>query len=674
MPDYGLVTSYDEAKDLADLLAATPERTIGFDVETGYRGDPRPNAATDVRQAFVVGFSITNSPHWARYLPLRHDQGESNLDAESVVSLFRPLLERQLVVAHNASFEIQMMRREGVELNIKSCTLLEAYCMGCYEKHGLKPLVKEIFDHQMAELKSLVPDIKPGQMKRFRFNPLDPHDPAVISYACEDAAWCLAAHRYHWQQLVEGDQRQVFNIELKTMPVVVAMEEAGVGLDFDGLRKGSAEVEAFAEEYRQDVLSALSKATGTDREGLGRLADPKASEAYDKRVQRYYEKQAAGKKLPKWPDPVEMNLGSSQQVSRILFDVMGLPPTKPTSAEGIYSTGSVDLNPLAKKHEIVCKLLTYREITKLNSSYFKKWYTDYDTGTGRAHPGWKQNGVPAGRFSASDPPIQTCPKDFHFEASSGRTLSGNFRDNIVAGPERYLLDFDYSQIELRVIAGMADEAKLKDVFHRGGDPHVLTASLLLNKPEDQVLETDRDSGKTFNFALIYQMGVNSLAKRLGVSQGRAKLLYRRFFEGYSNLHDWIEEQKFMGQGRGYVFTHFGRKVPIFEFQSDLPGVRAHGERLCVNAPVQGTAADIAKMAMYRSAEVLDRKGLYRNGVDLIINNHDELVFEVDKSLDPSELIEVLRPAVEIDLSDEGFPPLVTAWETGQSWGQIQAVK
>ena len=645
--DYGLITDHDELSEFVSMLRHA-DKPVGFDVETGYDGEPKDRASTNQKTAKIVGFSFTNSRHWARYVPVRHDEGP-NLPWG--LTLFEPVLRECDVVAHNFAFERRMLNKEGIQPRIFSDTMIEAYCLGEFEEHGLKPLVRHIFGHEMADIMTLWPGIKAKDKKRIRFNDRDQTDPAVISYACEDAAWCLALHEELGPRVRER-RSDIFSVEMKCLPVVSEMEEAGVEIDFEYLRSKGYDAHLVAEEYRQHVNELLAKEADTTVEGLAEIADAPWK----------------GKKGEKHR---EFNVNSAPQLRKVLFDHCGYQ-VKWTTAGGEQSTSTPALTKLAAQSSAVEALLEYRKLTKLIGSYLDKWPDDFSQGEeqARVHPSWKQNGVPAGRFAVGDPGIQQCPKDFSFRVND-KVLEGNFRDCITCAPEYYLLDFDYSQIELRAIAGMAQEPKLLEGFARGDDPHELTAELIGG---------DRTQGKTFNFALIYQMGKKSMAERLGVPQRRANLLYTRFFEGYTALNDWIEEQKYKGTSREYVETYFGRKVPIFEFEyarrkeaegqfGKARGLYGHGERLCVNAPVQGTAADIAKIAMVKSMEAIDRERL---DARLVINNHDELVYEVHKSISPNDMIDLLKPEVEIEVP--GFPPLETEWEIGERWGKIQGVK
>ena len=688
MQDYAKVTTRQEVVALVREISEH-EGPIGFDIETGYAGDePIDGGSTDPNRGYIVGFSVSLREGHARYVPLRHDVGQNVENPDSTWRVFASVLQNTDVVAHNAAFEIRFCQRAGCDLNIVADTMLEAYALGRFEEQGLKPLTKEILGHEMTPIKTLFTRLTANATKTMRFNDLDTDDDAVIQYACEDADYCLRLHHRFQRMLAEDEQCQTINaLEHDVLPVVVAMEDDGVGVDFDLLRRWESEADDFIEEMRQDVLNDLASLAGMTRFEMLKAAQDLTDEDVARMVYPLGTRRKA-----RWPKDV--NLNSSPQLRKILFDVVGLDTFVRTQS-GDLSTSSHALNKIAKSVPEVQSLLTYREVVKLKGSYLQKWPKDFDTGTGRVHPSWKQNGVPAGRFAVGSPGLQQCPKNFYFETRNGRTFEGNFRWAITPAEGHYFLVYDYSQIELRVIAGLAKEPKLKTAFEEGKDPHRLTASLMLNKSEDEIQDHERSKfGKTMNFALLYLMGINSLAERLAVPKNRAKLLYRRFFQGYEHLGDWIEQQQSFAEREEYVRTFFGRRVPIFEFEyarrkereankggpnadearGKARGLYGHGTRLSVNAPVQGTAADIAKLAMVRASEALKNEGLWRNGVYLVINAHDELVFEVSNDIDPGRLIEVLRPAVEIDLTGQGFPPLETDWEHGTSWGAIQEVK
>ena len=662
--DYDVLTTDREVSSLARVMVTLPGPFF-FDVETGYDGPKAiDRGAVDPRHAYVVGFSITDSKSWARYIPMRHFTGPN---VPNALEIFKSILESRPIVAHNAGFEMRMLWRENIDLNVYSDTMLEAYCTGRYEQHGLKALVDEVLGHKMTEITSLWPGIKAREKKQIRFNTLDPRDPRVVEYACEDAAWCAALHDKHYPVVRDKD---IFQLEMEVMPIVATMEHVGVGVDFGRARERADEIEIFLGEYESSIRSEFARLVGTDLEGLAEVA---------------------GAKPKNKSTPAQFNIRSAQQLSRVLFDHCGYTSNW-TTTSGNPSTGDEGLKPLAKEVKAVAMLLDYRKVVKLHSSYYRKWIDDFSNGAegvGRAHPGWKQNGVPAGRFAVGEPGVQQCPKFYRYEHDT-RVIEGNFRDIIVAEQGYYFLDFDYKQLELRCIAGMAGETTLIDAFARGDDPYAFTASLLMNKPLEQVTKEERDTGKMFALALQYQMGKNSLAKRLGVKQNRANLLYRRFFENYPRMKDWIDEAKYQGTAKEHAVTHFGRIVPIFEFararereaqaekasngeRGELLGkarsLYGHAERLCVNAPVQGTAADIAKKAMVNSEGLLVSEGLYPEHARIVINNHDELVFEIDERYSPQEMINLLRPAVEIDVP--GFPPLETDWVYGYSWGSIQ---
>lgn len=262
------------------------------------------------------------------------------------------------------------------------------------------------------------------------------------------------------------------------------------------------------------------------------------------------------------------------------------------------------------------------------------------------------------------------PKKYAYELSDGTSFSLNFRDFLIAPPEHYILGFDYSQIELRMMAGESGEPTLLKAFNEDEDVHTATAALMLGIPKSSVDPDKRAIGKTLNFALLYGMGAKSLAERLAISKDEAQSLYNQYFEAYSAISVWVDRVTAEGKAQGYASTLFGRHCTIWEFLDSDPYIRSKGERLCVNAPIQGAAADYMKIAMVRADEALARAGL-KDRVRLVMNIHDALEFYVHESLTPEEVIAVLRPAVEFSVPR--LPKIVADWHTGSKWGQVSEI-
>lgn len=699
--NYGLIDSIDELGELFEDIKGRGN-AFGFDIETGYEGPDRDKGAVRVETALIAGVSFTDSTDWARYVPLGHDEG-NNLLNQPVARLLWDLLWTGQGVAHNAVFELRHLARwfrthlwndpvrgRAVQASrgyypIRSDTMVEAYLMADFERFGLKPLTLWMFDkqgnpvdarqyrlrvnevaainkikdpadkrealdafdgHAMTELMELFPDLPKNRAKTLRFNTL-PLTPQVVEYACEDSAWCLAIHQ-HYHRRVTGERSLLFTVE-KTIveQVVPAMEDAGIQYDWVTMQRKADELRAFRDKFNAEIMTDLSELAGL---------------------------------------PVAVNLASPKQVREILFDTLGYRTTVYTTTtrdlppgQRVMSTGDIALRKLAQDQPVVKKILQWREQTKLLGTYLDKYEKLFKAEDGRAHPNHLSAFVVTGRFAVSDPPYQGSPKTYHFdvrearlaheageEPPAGTCFRFNFRDCIIAPPEHYILGFDLSQAELRAIAGEAQETALLEAFANGDDVHRLTASLMLGVPLDQVTKEMRDVGKTMNFALLYGMGVKSLADRLGIDIDEAQALMDKYFAGFPRIAEWSANQIAKGKRDGYVTSKFGRKLPIWEYLSDKRWIYQKGDRACVNYPIQGAATgDAMKIAMVRATAAIKKAGLLGK-MQLVMNIHDALEFYVHKSITPEQAIAVLRAAVVFPIP--GWPTMQADWHIAKKWG------
>ncbi len=653
--NYGLITSIDELTTFTERLAGG-SGPVAFDIETGYHGPDREKFSIHPETAIVVGISFTDDTSWARYVPLGHDDYD-NLDNREVAELLWPILSSERGVPHNASFELRHLARwfrqhlgtdrvsDGY-FTVRSDTQIEAYLAAEYESFGLKTLVKKVFDHDMIELYELFPDLPVNKRKYLRFNILDPTDPKVVEYACEDSAWTLALHeRYH--QRVAG--MPLYAVEMAVVQeCITAMEDHGVVYAWDDMRRAAEELRLFRDKYNAEIMAELS-------------------ELLDR--------------------PVAINLASAAQVGKLLFDELGLRTSVYTAGtrdkargERKMSTGKVALAGLAKQHPVVQKIRNWKEQTRLLSTYLEAYERKYSwSDDGRAHPNHLSAVVITGRFAVADPPYQQSPKKYHFDLAEGAVAHEedrepppgtcfrfNFRDMITAPPEHYIIGFDLSQAELRAIAGYAEEPELLKAFAEGRDVHTLTASLMLGVPLDQVTPKQRDVGKTLGFALLYGMSPKGLADRLGIDIEEAEELFAAYFKVFSRIKAWVDKQIDYGHRHGHVVSKFGRRLPIWEYQSDKRYIQQKGDRACVNYPVQGSATgDFMKIAMVRAVRALRNAGLH-DRVHLVMNVHDALEFYVHRSVAPEQVIEVLQPAVIFPVP--GWPTMKADWHVGRRWG------
>lgn len=681
--DYAAITSVEQLARLADKLL-DEDKWVGFDTETGYYGKDAKKRSVDHYHPdqFIVGFSLTNSTEWARYVPLRHDNGGNIDDPEGAWEAVRELLTKAKITAHNAKFEMAGVdKAAGIKLASEGelCdTMLLMYVNAIYSHPnyrsvlGLKDLVEIIFGHKMLHIQELWENgIAKNKESSLRFNTLDV-TPKVTAYACEDALWVLPL-RDNLIGRVMDERAFMYKLEHAILPIVYEMEKYGVAIDWDGITDAHAKGSTFVPNIENYV-----------KEELGKLAERDLS---------------------------DLNFNSPPQMKKLLFHDIGLSTTRLTTKgadESIemedwqrMSTDAKALTALADEHPAIAKLLKFREVKNLNTRC-KKWITEYNLAEDkRVHANYKQAAAEgdestapgSGRFSAADPAIQQLPKKWQWalvdwdidkpenkdafktfmgEHTNGQEFwSGNFRNFIIATPGHYLLTFDYSQVELRILAGASQEPALLEAFNTGKDVHTLTAAQMLAKrPEDIDPELERPLGKTFNFALMYGMGVKSLAEQLGISVQRASTLYRQYFSVFSRVSSWFDRTRSVGMERGYAETIFGRKIPVWELRSPKKGIVAKGTRVLINGPIQGSAADYMKIAMVNCHRALVKRGWWMNGCTIIMNQHDALTFEVSNDIDPNELRELLQKCVVLDNVSvlKGYPPIQADWELGQRWG------
>ncbi len=637
--DFGLWTNLSTIDRKFDQLARI-EDGFGIDIETGYNGPAREKFGLHPETAFVAGFSVSGDPGWARYIPLSHAR-TNNVDNREFAQLLAPMLASGKAIAHNSLFELRHLSQflrmwltteelteAGLPLSgrfpLFSDSMIEAYLLAQFREYGLKKLAWEVFRHPMVEIHELFPQLTSKQQKSLRFSDLELSAP-VVSYACEDAAWCLALSRKH-RPLVSD--RLLYKTEMALISILAEMEDCGVAFDWVRMEQARQRAEEFSEAQRREIMFALSE-----------------------RLDR----------------PVDINLGSTAQVADVLYGQLNLKTTRLTQS-GQMSTDEKALAGLAKKHSVVRRILEWREVRKLIGSYLEKYQRDFNYAPdGRTHPNHNQVRVVSGRFSVTEPAYQQQPKRYDYELESGAEFHLNFRDFIKAGPDHFLIGFDYSQIELRVLAALSGEPALVKAYQDGDDVHALTASLLFDVPLPEVTKEYRAVGKTFNFATVYGQGVKALAESMGVTLEVAQQRQDRFFGIYSSVKSWKERQIQRGVQQGYTTSVFGRRHPIWELESESGAVRSTGERLCVNAPIQGNAADICKVAMVRSDNALARAGL-KDRVHLIMNIHDALVYEVHNSVSPQTVIDVVDPQVTFPIPD--WPPIEVEWEIGLRWGSM----
>lgn len=660
MASSGRIDDLDQVKYLADSLLKSG-KTIGFDIETGYTGMPQEKAALNVYNPnqFVVGFSITNDIRWARYVPLRHDFGD-NLDPNEVWPIMKPVLEGLPGVAHNLHFEHRNLlaldrKGDGPSIVLKPGqwrdSMIESYVLSAAPEHGLKFLTKWYYGYDQAEISSLFGDKFTAKDQRcMRFNVL-PISPEVVDYACDDSIWSLHIDQDLYDKVLE-ERSQIYHLEMQILQVLIDMTEDGVTVDWDFLESNLHDYEKFVVKMEDKTRKMFEEAAGRDLTTL--------------------------------------NFRSAPQMQTLLFEDLGLKATRKTKA-GKPSTEEKALEALRRQHPAVDMLLKFRQ-TKKMGEFFETWRKLRGTcEDGKVHPGLNQIRVQGGRFASSDPNIQNIRKHWFFSTVAKAEVDvetdedlekvitegdydpsvywgGYARDTIVASEGFTLLSFDYSQQELRVLAGLAQEPYLIDAFEQGKDIHKVTASLMFNTPIEKVTADQRQRAKTINFGLIYQQGSQSLGEQLGIPHEEAKRLMDLYFSSFTAVGDWFNKVKAQGRRQGYVISFMGRISTVWELRSEHQAVRAKADRKFVNLPVQGGGADITKVAMVNIRRKLIELGWWRTKVFLLMNQHDALVLEVSNELDLVEVKNILEPEVSFPIS--GYPKFEVDWEYGQRWGSL----
>ncbi|HEX4620783.1 MAG TPA: DNA polymerase, partial [Myxococcaceae bacterium] len=559
---------------------------------------------------FIAGISITNSLKWSRYIPLAHDTGP-NLDQQAAAEILYPLLVesrgkdgKPLGTCHGAKFELRVTRPwlermlsitlDYQKFRVRSCTMLESYAEAVNRWHGLKELTElqaeadtTGFWHAQLELEDLFPEkLTHKQKKCVRFNGLDPLDPNVQRYACEDTIYTLAHHRMRYPRLMQAlaeDRNRgpgfIWRLEMGVLPVVCEMEDEGLWYDWDAMRETAVVAGSFAGRYLDEI-----------REDFGALRGAPLDPAF--------------------------NFGSSQQLARLLYEDCKMPVRHWTSGgksgnKKPSTDAKVALKGLSGEHPEVAKYLNWKRLTKLQRDFLEAFEASYCYAEDRrAHPSLLQHGVPAGRFACADPNVQQSPKKYHYELRDGTVFDFNFRNMIGAPPGWYMLGFDLAQAELRAVAGMAREPRLLDAFERGVDVHKVTASLMFGISVDDVEDSHRDVGKTLGFGLVYGLTEDGLADRLGTSRQEAQDLFAAFHAAYPRVGKWTEDTISLARETGYVETWWGRRVRIWDIDSFDRRRRKEAERTAGNAPVQGSATgDYMKLAMVRADAALAAAGL-----------------------------------------------------------------
>jgi len=596
-------TILDQATFNAWLEKLTAADVFAFDTETD---------SLDYMVANLVGLSFATQEGVAAYVPVAHDylDAPQQLDRDWVLEQLKPILEddTQAKVGQNLKYDASVLARYDIELKgIKHDTMLASYVYNSVGgKHDMDSLALRFLQHSCISFEQIAGKGK----KQLTFNQIELDE--ASPYAAEDADVTLRLHNRLMENIDQDEKLKAIyqDIEVPLVPVLSRIERTGVLIDDMKLAAQSQEIAQRLDELEQKAYEIAEQ---------------------------------------------EFNMNSPKQLQALLFEKMGLPVIKKTPS-GTPSTNEEVLQELALDYPLPKLILEYRGLAKLKSTYTDKLPKMINSETGRVHTSYHQAVTATGRLSSTDPNLQNIP----IRNEEGRRI----RQAFVAPHGYKIMAVDYSQIELRIMAHLSGDQALLDAFQQGKDIHAATAAEIMGTTIDQVSSEQRRRAKAVNFGLIYGMSAFGLAKQLGIPRGEAQDYMNKYFERYPGVMQYMEDTRSAAAEQGYVETIFGRRLHLPEIKSRNGMRRKAAERAAINAPMQGTAADIIKKAMLLVDQWIQAEGDGR--VKLLMQVHDELVFEVQESAlteIESKVQELMESAAELAV------PLVAEAGHGDNWDQ-----
>ena len=620
--------NYELIKDEDTLTRWVAEATrvgvVAVDTET---------TSLDAMQAELVGVSMSVAPGSGFYIPLAHkgaggqvtldlgdgtngENGSANgllpdqVDRERAIEILKPMLEDPAVlkIGHNIKYDALLLSRYGIMIGPIDDTILMSFVLdGGRNGHGMDELAELHLDHNCISFKDVAGTGK--NQVTFDYVPLQ----TAGDYAAEDADITLRLHRLLKPRLVEDRMTTLYEtVERPLIPIVAAMEREGVRVD-------------------PEALLNLSEDFGKRMGNLETEIHELAGEAF--------------------------NIGSPKQLGEILFGKMSLPGGKKTKT-GAFSTDARVLEDLAAAgHDLPLRVVNWRQLSKLKSTYADALVKDINPKTGRIHTSYTMTGAQTGRMASTDPNLQNIP----IRTEEGRRI----RQAFIAAPGHKLVSLDYSQIELRVLAHIAGIDNLVEAFRNGLDIHAMTASEMFNVPIEGMDPIVRRNAKAINFGIIYGISAFGLARQLSIPQGEAKSYIESYFERFPGIKDYMEAARQQCHRAGYVDTLFGRRIHLPQINDKNHMRRNYAERQAINAPIQGSAADIIKRAMIRVPGALKAAKLDSK---MLLQVHDELLFEVPED-QVGATIDVVTAVMEgatapgLDLT----VPLIVDSGVGDNW-------
>ncbi|ROI08719.1 DNA polymerase I [Kaistella haifensis] len=553
-------------------------------------------------EAELIGMSFSYKKGLAYYIPL----SENREEALETLEIFRPFFEKQDIVkiAHNLKFDYKILKQYGIEVEGAIFdTMIAHYLLNPDGRHGMDYLSEIYLHYQPISIETLIgKGKKQGTLRSVSIE-------EQTNYAAEDADVTWQLYELFAPQLKKENLEDLFfKVEMPLMKVLAKMELEGVSLDKQWLEQESKDLEDDLRKLELKIFELSGE---------------------------------------------EFNINSPKQMGEILFEKMQLDPKAKKTKTGQYATSEDVLQKLSAKHDIIKYILEYRTYQKLKSTYVDALPLQIDKDDHRVHTNFSQTTAATGRLASVNPNLQNIPI---------RTLRGQqIRGAFVAGEGKKIISADYSQIELRLIAEISNEENMILAFQNGEDIHASTASKLFNIPLEEVTKTQRSQAKTVNFGILYGQGAFALAEQTGLSRTEAKQMIEAYYETYPQLKKFMADQVKKAQELGYVETILHRKRHLKDINSANFVVRAHAERNAVNAPIQGSAADVIKLAMIKIDEKLEEQNLKTK---MLLQVHDELLFEA-----PVEEVEIAKTLIKTEMESafETKVPLLVEVGVGNNW-------
>ncbi|MCB0737495.1 MAG: DNA polymerase I [Bacteroidetes bacterium] len=623
-PELSQMNLFDGDEAIADLPATSTLKTIK-DVEHSYKmvstekeiaelvailekesefAFDTETSSLDPLTCEIVGMSFSTQPGNGWYVPINEEQE----GWQNTINAFKSVLQdpAKTIVGQNIKYDIQVMRQKGVFINAKLFdTMLAHYIIDPDGRHGMDLLAQTYLSYSPVSIETLI-----GKKGKNQGSMKDLVPEQISDYAAEDADITLQLKQKFAPELPERNGQKVFEeVECPLIYVLADMELEGINLDTD-----------FLTNYSEE----LQKETATEMEKVFELAGQ------------------------------EFNLNSPKQLGEVLFENLRLDPKAKKTKTGQYKTDEPTLQKLSASHQIVQHILDYRQLTKLKSTYVDALPSMVNPKTSRIHSTFNQAVAATGRLSSDKPNLQNIP----IRSQKGRQVRAAFipRDN-----EHEILSADYSQVELRIVASISGDEAMIEAFNAGHDIHTATAARVYGIGLDEVTRDQRSSAKAVNFGIVYGQGAFGLADNLGIKRTDAKEIIDQYFEKYSGLKDYMNNIKQFAREHGYVETLTGRRRYLRDINSANFTVKGFAERNAVNSPIQGTAADLIKIAMINIHAEMKRRQLKSR---MILQVHDELLFDVHKS-EKDEMKELVTSLMSQAMTLK--VPLLAEASYGKNW-------